>query len=55
MEDLSPRGGGGGAIMAPPQILAVNAPIDYKIGTNVEHVIKNKNRKKKKKSTITFF
>ena len=46
MEDLSPLGGGYYA--PPPQISAMNAPIDTKIGTDVEHVIKNKNLKKKK-------
>ena len=39
---------GGGHYAPPPQISAMNAPIDAKIGTDVEHVIKNKNLKKKK-------
>ena len=38
---------GGGQYGPPPQISAMNAPIDAKIGTDVEHVIKNKNLKKK--------
>ena len=35
--------GGGGPLWPPPQISAMNAPIDAKIGTDVEHVIKNEN------------
>ena len=46
---------GGGPIWPPPQISAMNAPIDAKIGTDVEPVIKNKNLKKKLNSTIIFF
>ena len=42
---------GGGAFCPPPQISAMNAPIDAKIDTDVEHVIKNKNENN---STISF-
>ena len=53
MEDLSPLGGG--PLWPPPLISAMNAPIDAKIGTDVEPAIKNKNFKEKIKFDIYFF
>jgi len=44
--------GGGGHYAPPPPISAMNAPIDAKIDTYVEHVIKNKNWENN--STISF-